>query len=218
MNRPLRIAVADDEPDVRDFFRAVLPTLGHEVVCAAEDGRRLVEQCRAAHPDLIIADVRMPGLDGVAAVEQICAETPVPVVLVTAHADPDAVERAAGHALVYLIKPIKLQDVGPAVTLAVRRFEQMQALRQEASDLRQALEDRKTVERAKGAVIRRLGVDEAEAFRRMKRLASNHNRKLVDVARSVLTAEEVFAALEDPRPPGPHRPAGPGRVAAIPEG
>ena len=196
MNRPLRIAVADDEPDVRDYFRTVLPTLGYEVACVAEDGRRLVEQCRAARPDLVIADVRMPGLDGVEAAAEICREAPVPVVLVSAHSEPEAVERAAEHALVYLIKPIKLQDIGPAVTLALRRFEQLQTLRKEASDLRQSLEDRKLVERAKGAVMRRLGVGEEEAYRRLRKLSSDRNRKLAEVAREVLQSEEVFALLE----------------------
>ncbi len=85
--KSLRIAVADDEADVREFFERYLPRLGHQVVASAEDGRRLVELCRTAKPDLIITDVRMPGLDGLAAVGELFREQSVPVIVVTAYSD-----------------------------------------------------------------------------------------------------------------------------------
>jgi response regulator NasT len=193
MNRSLRVAVADDEPDMRDYFQRVLPILGHEVVGVAGTGRQLLEQCQAAHPDLIITDIRMPDMDGIEAAELASRDHPVPVILVSAYHDDELATRAEhGHVLAYLVKPIKQADLEPAIGIAMRRFEQLQSLQQEAQDLRQALEDRKLIERAKGILMKRGGLDEAEAFRRLQRLASDKNRKLVEVAQMILTAEEAF--------------------------
>jgi len=197
MNPALRIAVADDERDTREYFQTVLPTLGHQVVGVAETGPQLVEQCRAARPDLVVADIRMPGLDGIQAAAEINKERPVPFVLVSGYQDAELLERAAAeNVMAYLIKPVKAGDLVSAIRLAMLRFEQYQTARREASDLRRSLEERKVIERAKGAVMRRLGVDEAEAYRRLRQQASDRNQKLADVARTVLGAEEVFQALD----------------------
>ena len=195
MSEPLRIAVADDEPDMRDYFRQILPLLGHEVVATAQDGRELVEQCRATRPDLVITDIKMPEMDGIEAAVALYKDTPLPVILVSAYHDAELIERAeADHIMGYLVKPIKQADLGPVIALAMRRFEQFQELRKEAADLRQALEDRKLIERAKGLLMKKAGLDEASAFRRLQKLASDKNLKLVEVARMVVTAEEAFQA------------------------
>ncbi len=197
VNRPLRIAVADDERDMREYFQTILPTLGHEVVTAAGDGRELVEGCRQSRPDLVIADIRMPGMDGIEALAEVNRDRPVPGILVTAFQDPDLLTRAAAaNVQSYLIKPIKVGDLFAAIQIAAARFKEHQAAVQEADHLRQALEERKVIERAKGAVMRRLSIDEAEAFRRLRKQASDHNQKLADVARLLLNAEEVFHALD----------------------
>jgi response regulator NasT len=193
MNRSLRIVVADDEVDLRDYFAKTLPRLGHHVVGVAKTGRELVDQCRTLNPDLVITDIKMPELDGIDAALQIYQRRPVPIVLVSAYHDADLIERAeADHVLGYIVKPIKQADLVPAIALAVRRFEEFQALRQEADDLRQALEDRKVIERAKGLLMKKVGLDEEESFRRLQKLASDKNIKLVEVARSLVMAEEAF--------------------------
>jgi AmiR/NasT family two-component response regulator len=193
MSASYRIAVADDEADMRDYFQKILPRLGHQVVAVAENGRQLVELCRRERPDLVVTDIKMPDMDGIAAAVAIYQERPVPVILVSAYHDADLVERAeADHILAYLVKPIKQTDLGPAITIATRRFAQFEALRQEAADLRQALEDRKIVERAKGILMRRGGFDEQTAFRRLQKLASDRNRKLVEAAQVILMAEEAM--------------------------
>ncbi len=195
MTTSLRIAVADDEPDMRDYFKKSLPRLGHQVVIAAANGRELVDQCRALAPDLVITDIRMPDMDGIEAATQIYRERPVPVILVSAFHDPELIARAeADHILGYLVKPIKQADLGPAIALAVRRFEQFEALRRETADLRQALEDRKVIERAKGILMKRTSLDEQEAFRRLQRLASEKSRKLVEIAQMIVVAEEAVQA------------------------
>lgn len=195
MDTSLRIVVADDEADMRDYFRKSLPRLGHQVVGVAQNGRELIEQCRVLAPDLVITDIRMPDLDGIDAAVEIYRERPVPVILVSAFHEPELIARAeADHILGYLVKPIKQADLGPAIALAVRRFEQFETLRHEAADLRQALEDRKVIERAKGVLMKRAGLDEPEAFRRLQRLASDKGRKLVDIAHMILMAEEAIQA------------------------
>jgi len=193
MTHSLRIAVADDEPDMGDYFQKSLTRLGHQVVAVAADGRELVEKCRAAAPDLVITDIKMPDLDGIDAAAQLYRERPVPVILVSAYHDPSLIERAeVDHILAYLVKPIKQADLAPAIGVAMRRFEQFEELRREAADLRQALEDRKVIERAKGVLMKRANLDEQDAFRRLQKLASEKSRKLVDIAQMVLVAEEAI--------------------------
>jgi response regulator NasT len=192
MTRMLRIAVADDEPRMRDYFQKILPRLGHQVVAVARNGRELVAECHAVHPDLVITDVSMPELDGIAAATEIYRERPMPIILVSAYHDAELIQRAeADHVLAYLIKPIKQADLEPAIAIAMRRFEEFETLRQGAADLRQALEDRKVIERAKGIFMKKTGLDEPEAFRRLQKLASANNRKLVEIAQMILTTQQV---------------------------
>ena len=129
------------------------------------DGRELVEHCRTARPDLVITDIKMPDMDGIDAAAEIYAQAPIPVILVSAYHDPEFIRRAeADHILAYLVKPIKQADLEPAIGIAMRRFEQFQALRKETADLKQALEDRKVIEQAKGILMKKAGLDEPEAF------------------------------------------------------
>jgi response regulator NasT len=194
MSAGLRIVVADDEADMRDFFEKVLPRCGHQVLAVAENGAQLVERCRQLLPDLVITDIKMPELDGIEASRQICQERPVPVILVSAYHDPSLIERAAGdHVLAYLVKPIGIADLQPAISVAVRRFEDAQLLAQENKDLKQTLADRKIIEQAKGVLMKAAGIDEREAFHRLQELASQRNQKLIDAAHNVLALEKVFS-------------------------
>ena len=194
MNRSLRIAVADDEPRMRDWYRKILPLLGHEVVAAAESGRELVQQSLSLKPDLIITDIKMPDLDGIEAAGEIYREQAIPVILVSAYHDAELVERAeADHVMAYLVKPIKQAHLEPAIALAMRRFEQFQELRQQATDLNHALEDRKLIERAKGMLMKQGRLDEDEAFRRMQKMSRDRNLKLIDAARMILAVGAAIA-------------------------
>lgn len=190
----LRIAVADDESEMRDFFEKVLPRFGHQVVAVAENGIQLVEHCRQLHPDLVITDIKMPELDGIEASSQICVERAVPVILVSAYHDPALIARAeADHIMAYLVKPIGLADLQPAISIAVRRFAELRVLQYECKDLRQALADRKVIERAKGLLMKLTGIDEKEAFQRLQELASEKNQKLIAAAESILAVEKALA-------------------------
>jgi response regulator NasT len=165
-------------------------------VAVAQTGRELVEQCRSLRPDLVITDIKMPDMDGIEAAEAISQGEPIPVILVSAYHRPQLFERAKGdHILAYLVKPTKQADLEAAIAIAMQRFEQFQALRKEAADQRQALEDRKVIERAKGLLMKQAGLDEDEAPRRLRKLARDRNQKLVEIARIILTAEDGLQPL-----------------------
>jgi two-component system, response regulator PdtaR len=193
VKRSLRIVVAEDERDMQDYYRTILPQIGHEVLGVAGTGHELVVLCRETSPDLVITDIRMPDMDGIEASERLYRHEPVPVILVSAYHDADFINRAeSDHVLAYLVKPIKQADLETTIAVVMRRFEQFQELRKEAESLKQALEDRKSIERAKGILMKQSGLDEQAAYRRLQKLASDKNEKLAAIAKMILTAEEAF--------------------------
>ncbi len=198
MSRSLKIVIADDEADLRDYLQETLSVLGHQVVGVATTGRELVEQARTAQPDLVITDIKMPEIDGIDAAVEICKDSPIPIILVSAYHDQELLSRAGeSHVLAYLVKPIGQQDLETAISIVMSRFDQFQDLRREADDLRQAMEDRKLIERAKGILMQRAELSEDEAYRRLNKTARDGNRKLRDVAQSILTAEDLLRPGSD---------------------
>ena len=190
---PLRIVLAEDETESREFFQNVLTRLGHRVVGAVGSGKELLEASSREQPDLVITDIKMPDMDGIEAVKDLNGAKPVPVILVSAHHDAELIVRSGtDHIMAYLIKPVKDADLETAIYLAVLRFDHFQKVSREAATARQALEDRKVIERAKGVIMKRARLDEADAFRRLQKLASDKNKKLVEIAHSIVTAEEAF--------------------------
>jgi response regulator NasT len=192
MNRGLRIGVAEDEPLMQKYLEETLTLLGFQVLFVAGTGQEFIEKSQALRPDLLMTDIRLPDMDGLEAATIIYANNPVPIIVITAFHDQALIERAEkNHVLAYLVKPVKQQDLEPAIAIAMGRFQEFRTMRQETDTLRQALEDRKIIERAKGVIMKRANFDEAEAFRRLQKLARDKNLKLVEVAKIVLTAEEV---------------------------
>lgn len=194
MTRSLRIAVAEDDPNLLAYYRDTLSRLGHVVAATARTGTELIEQCRLIQPELILTDIHMPDMDGIEAAGRIAQENPIPVILISGYYDAEYIRRAQeNHVLAYLIKPVQDADLATAIAIAFGRFEEFQALRREAADLRQALADRKVIEQAKGVLMKRTGLDEQGALRRMRKLAMDQNLKLVNIAQMILTAEQAFA-------------------------
>lgn len=190
---PLRILIADDESIRVLSLRVQLQNLGYQVVGEASNGREAVELARRLMPDLIIMDIKMPVMDGIEAAEIITREHPVPIILLTAYSEAELARRAAETNIsAYLMKPVSEDDLLPAITLAMTRFRQFQALRQEVESLREALEARKLVERAKGILMRRLNLTEEEAFRRMQRRSQDLNKKLSEVAEAIILADKML--------------------------
>jgi two-component system, response regulator PdtaR len=193
MIRSLKIALADDEPLARETLAKMVAHLGHQVLFHAETGRSLVDQSRHSPPDLVITDIKMPDMDGLDAAAAIYEQQPTPIIMVSGYHDKELIERAQeNHVLAYLIKPISPEHLEPAIALAWRRFEEFTEAKNEAADLRKALADRKIIERAKGLMMKHLGIEEPEAFRRLQKLACSKNQKLVDVANMIVTAAEAL--------------------------
>lgn len=174
-----------------------LQALGHLVVGTAETGRRAIEMTRTLEPDLVLLDIAMPGLDGISAAREILAVRPVPIVMVTGHADPELVERAAAAGVfTYLLKPVSRRLLDAAIQMARARFAELQALRQQVRDLTEALEVRKVVEQAKGIVMKRLQVSEGEAFRRLQRRAASQRKSIREIAEAVREADRFYREFE----------------------
>lgn len=193
MTEPLRILIGDDESIRLMSLRKQLQTLGHQVVAEASNGAEAVALAAATRPDLAILDIKMPGEDGIEAAQEITRGRPIPIILLTAYNETELVERAAqANISAYLMKPVAEEDLLPAITLALIRFRQFEALRREVSDLREALEARKVIERAKGILMRRLNLSEEEAFRRLQRQSQDGNRRLAQVAEAIIMADQML--------------------------
>jgi two-component system, response regulator PdtaR len=189
----LRITVADDEPLMGEFYQDVLPLMGHKLLAVAQSGAELLACCRKERPDLVITDIKMPELDGIEAARAIWREMSVPVILVSAYTDAEFISRAQDiPVMAFLVKPISAAKLRPAIQIGVRRFAELQALRQEAGAVRQVLQERKLIERAKGLTMKNAGVDEAAALRRLQDVARTTRRNLVQIAEMIVTADAVF--------------------------
>lgn len=189
----LRVLIADDDGLHVMSLRQQLEELGHKVVAEAYTGREAVLLAAEHRPDLALLDILMPDVDGIEAA-RLMADQAIPVLLISAHSESSLAERAsAAGVFAYLVKPVTYEDLRPALLLAQSRFREFQVLQQEVEDLRQALETRKLVERAKGILMRRLGVSEEAAFHRLQRRSQDENRRMHDIAEAIITADEMFS-------------------------
>ena len=163
----------------------------------AGTGRRAVEMARTLEPDLLLMDIAMPGLDGISAAREILTVRAVPIVLVTGHSEPEVVERAASAGIFsYLLKPVTQRNLDAAMQIARARFAELQIVRKQVRDLTEALEIRKVVEQAKGILMQRLRISEAEAFRRLQRRASSQRKSIQEIAEAVREADRFYRELE----------------------
>jgi response regulator NasT len=193
MSRALHIAVAEDEPLMRKYLAETLTALGHELLCLARTGSELIACCGRLCPDLVLTDIRLPDVDGLDAAAAIYAQQPLPIIVVSAFDEPELIARAeSNHVMAYLVKPIKREDLEPAIAIALSRFRELMAVHKETDDLRQALEDRKVIEQAKGILMKQTRLDEPAAFRRLQTIARSKNRRLIDIARNIITVQEAY--------------------------
>jgi response regulator NasT len=189
----VKILVAEDEAIIRLDLRDLLERAGFTVCAEAQDGEEAVELARREQPDLAILDVKMPRLDGIEAAKRIIDERPIPIVMLTAYSQDELVSRAVEAGVFgYLVKPFREADLLPAIHTARARHEELAALREEADSLVEALATRKVVERAKGLLMEREGLTEAEAFGRLRRASQVSGRPMRVVAEALIaTFDEV---------------------------
>ena len=179
--------IAEDEALIRLDLAEMLVEEGWDVVGQAEDGEKAIELVQEHRPDLVILDVKMPRLDGIAAAEQIAGKRLAPVVILTAFSQRDLVERARdAGAMAYLVKPFDQNDLVPAIEMAVSRFTELRQLESEVEDLNERLETRKGVDRAKGVLQQSLGLSEPDAFRWIQKTAMDLRLTMLQVAQGVI--------------------------------
>ena len=187
---PLRVVIAEDEALIRLDLKEMLEEEGYQVVAEAGDGESAVSNVAEHKPDLAILDIKMPVLDGISAAERIAAERLAPVVILTAFSQRELVERARdAGAMAYLVKPFTKADLVPAIEMAVSRYAEIRALDTEVSTLKDRLEVRKLLDRAKGILQIRHGMTEPEAFRWIQKASMDRRLTMRKVAETVLETD-----------------------------
>lgn len=191
MEKKLRVLIADDEALIRLDIREMLVDEGHTVVGEAANGQEALELARKLKPDFVIMDCKMPIMDGLEAAKIIYSERIAPVLLLTAYSQQDIVERAkqAGIAA-YLVKPVREEQLFPAIEVAVARFDEVDKLNKELEDLRESLETRKLMDRAKGILMTAHGLTEQEAYRKMQQFSMAKRISLKELAENLIKAAE----------------------------
>ena len=190
--KTLRVVIADDDGLTLMVLRKILTVMGHKVVGEAGDGEQAVAAVKEHEPDLCIFDIRMPKMEGLEAARRVQAFRPTPVIILSAHTESGlGSEAASAGAHAYLVKPFTAGQLKPAVELALTNFERSRALEEKLQQANEALESRKLVERAKGILMRQTDMDEETAYLRLQKTARNENRKLIDVARAIILAEQL---------------------------
>jgi two-component system, response regulator PdtaR len=189
---PRRVLIAEDEALIRLDLKEMLEEEGYEVAGEAGDGAKAIELAEQLRPDLVILDVKMPGMDGIEAGAHIARERISPVVILTAFSQRDLVERARdAGAMAYLVKPFQKKDLLPTIEMAMSRFTEIVSLEAEVEDLQGRLEARKIIERAKGVLQTEHGMTEPDAFRWIQRTSMNQRRTMRAVAEAVLSGEAL---------------------------
>src|SRR3954451_21154830 len=184
-----RVLIAEDEALIRLDLKEMLEEEGYTVVAEVGDGQQAVDQAQELRPDLVILDIQMPVLDGLAAAEQLAQTRPSPAIVLPAFSQRELVERARdAGAMAYLVKPFSKNDLVPAIEVARARFSEMTALDGEVRTLEERLEARKVVEKAKGLLMAQQGMTEAEAFRWIQRTAMNQRTSMKGLAQSIVDA------------------------------
>jgi AmiR/NasT family two-component response regulator len=188
----VRVIVADDESLIRMDLREMLTNLGYLVIGEVGDGRSMVNLARELRPDVVIADIKMPDMDGIEAARVLTEEKIAPVILLTAYGQRELVERAKEAGVVgYLVKPFQENDLAPAIEVALARFEEFRAMEREMSNLKEALETRKLVDRAKGILMDTQGLSEADAFRKIQKMSMNTRKPMKQVAEAIILAHQA---------------------------
>jgi two-component system, response regulator PdtaR len=191
---PTRMIIAEDDTVIRMDLKEELQRQGYLVVGDAGDGQSAVNLTRELRPDLVVMDIRMPELDGIAAAEILTREKLAPVVLLTAFSDDELIERARNVGVIhYVTKPWRTSDLKPAIEIALSRFQEFRTMEGKVRDLEDHLATRKMVEKAKGVLMEKYKISEQEAFRRIQKASMNKRKSMKDVAEAILLAEDLQA-------------------------
>ncbi len=185
--------VIDDHIPSKTFLLRALTNRGFNVVGEGASGKDAVRLAQTTAPDVILMAVGLPDVDGISAAQAIMEENPFPVVLLTSHYDAETIERAKGSGVMaYLIKPLREEELLPAVELAISRFAEFMSLREDNEDLKKTLEGRKAIEKAKGILMKSQRLSEAEAFSLIQKKSMDMRKPMVEIAQAIILAEEMI--------------------------
>lgn len=188
----LKTLVVDDDCFVSAGLSAMLESLGYDVLACAGSGAEGIELTAALHPDLVLMDIKMTDMDGLTASERILEQHPVPIIIVTAVSDPEMVRRADQIGVAgYLVKPFLMKELTPAVTMALSRFRQLQALKREVGSLKESIRSRKIIEKAKGLLMERERLTEEQAYTRIQHMSRNRNISMVKLAEAIILTDSL---------------------------
>ncbi len=188
----LRLVIADDESLIRMNLKETLVGMGYLVVGEAGDGVNVINLARELRPDLVIMDIKMPKLDGIQAAKVLTEESIAPVLLLTAYSDRELVERAREAGVVnYIVKPFRDAELLPAIEIALARYAEFREMDKTINDLKETLETRKLVERAKGVLMDGKGLKEQEAFRQIQQLSMNTRKSMREIAQAILLTAQI---------------------------
>ncbi|HXG23756.1 MAG TPA: response regulator [Chthonomonadales bacterium] len=191
----VKVLIADDDAVIRMDLRTMLEELGHQVICEADNGETAYQMARSLKPGLVILDIMMPRMSGLEAAAAISKERLAPVLLLTAYSEASMIESATqSGVLAYLVKPFRKQELQPAIEIAVARYRELSALEGELDSLREQMETRRIVGRAKAILMEREGIVEREAYRRLQAKSLRLNRPLREIAEAIILAEEMNTA------------------------
>lgn len=191
--KSLKIVVAEDETLVALSIIAQLKELGYQVIGDATDGIEAVELCGRLQPDLVVMDINMPRLNGIEAAKSIKEKWLIPVVIVSGYSDEKLIKDATEAGVIsYLIKPVTKQNLAPAIEVAVKNYGDFSAAREETNRLRKMLEERKLLERAKGILMAKVNITEAQAMKKLQKLSNDRNVRLAEIAKEIINAEKYF--------------------------
>jgi two-component system, response regulator PdtaR len=187
-DKKVRILVAEDETIIRLDLVEMLTEAGYEVIAQAENGAVAVELAKQHKPDLAILDVKMPEMDGITAAEQIILLAPV--LMLTAFSQRELVERARdAGVMAYVVKPFSINDLVPAIEIAISRYKQMKSLESEVADIYERLETRKVIDRAKGILMKAMNLSEPESFSWIQKTAMDRRISMKEVANAIISPE-----------------------------
>lgn len=185
-----KVLIADDEPLIRQDLKEILVDAGYEVVAEARDGHHALELAKQTYPDLLIMDIKMPNINGLEAAEeiQIALNKRIPTVILTAYNQPELIQKAGEiGAFAFLTKPVKPQDLIATIETAKHRAKELEGLQQDISSLKEKLEIRKLVERAKGIIMKKMSLDEPEAMHYLQKLSMNDRLSIRKVAEKIIS-------------------------------
>ncbi|MFQ5736828.1 MAG: ANTAR domain-containing response regulator [Thermodesulfobacteriota bacterium] len=188
-----KVLIAEDNSKTRLFLKNQLELLDFDVVGAVPNGQAAVELVDELKPNLIIMDIKMPKMDGIDAAKAISAKGPVPIILITGlSSDEMATKAIEAGVFAYLVKPVTKKQLEPAIKLALARYKEFKSLKVEVNDLKDAIETRKLVERAKGILMKRCNISEEDAFKLLQTHSQKENKKMREIADTIISASKLI--------------------------